>query len=86
MIPQRATCTTVRGSLLGVFGRQCATMTFGRYMLCMSDGLASLVLYAHRSVISGLMFGIPIGPPGSYLTLSLRNLGYVRAVGSRVYR
>ena len=25
----------------------------------------------------GLMFGIPISPPGSYLTLSLRNLGYV---------
>lgn len=27
--------------------------------------------------ILGLMFGIPISPPGTYLTLSLRNLGYV---------
>lgn len=44
----------------------------------------------HECKPRGFAFGIPVGPPTSYLTLSLRNLGYVPSTfyppGQNLYR
>lgn len=54
------------------------------YILCVTLCVSQVPDLMRPSPSSGLMFGIPISPPGSYLTLSLRHLGYVGYMTSAI--
>jgi hypothetical protein len=70
----RGTCTTAKDCPSSACGRLSATTTCGRSICCELRLYEDFSLAHTRS--SGLVFGLPVGPPSAYLTLSLRHLGF----------